>query len=118
MIDETLKQKILSNKIEITEDNIISLIHDYHNITDIYDIPDELIGRTFIYELLLSENFYYITEREDIIDFEELTNLFMMFGNKADIVFKKNDFINVYIITKLWVAKIKWFYPKEIINDN
>lgn len=116
MISKSLKAEILLNKIEITQNTISRLIYEYHNIKDLFDIPDELIERVFSYELLLSHNFYYITEREDIIDFEELPNLFMMFGNIGHIVFKKNDFTNLYLITKLWVAKIKWFCPKNKIH--
>lgn len=118
MITKELEKEILANKIEITEDNIRSLIYEYDNAKDLFDIPDELIERTFNYDLLFSEDFYYISERGDIIDFTELQNLFMMFGNKAYIVFKKNDFVDVYVCTMLWTAKIKWFYPKETTNDN
>lgn len=118
MIDKILEEKILSNKIEITEDNIKSLIYNYHEIKDIYDIPDEVIERTFTYKLLLSEDFYYITERDlFIIDYlDPRIPILFSYHTYATIVFKKNDFVDVYVSTKLWTAKIKWFYPKEVIN--
>jgi hypothetical protein len=112
MITKTLKDKILLNKIEITQDNI----NDLWECKDITPtLPMQEFGDlTHQFEFTLSPNFYYITQCDlFIIDFTDpRSRILFFYSSKAIIQIKKDGFVDVHVSTKIWTAKVKWFYPK------
>lgn len=135
MIDETLKQKILSNKIEITEDNFEFLmrkediyfsenynrnriLNNFKSSTEILDRHGINICSEYLYSIdtFLSSDFYYITERDlFIVDFsDKKTRSCIFYKEFVTRVVENHKFGGYFIFFPLSPCKLKWFYPKEI----